>query len=363
MTDYHDLSDVFAAGSPDAGQRAMSPQQALQAMITGADIRLKTLWAFVTLGIATFLKDGSLSSDDIAAACQANRSMMRRFLNAVHAYGLVGVDEQGHYGLTALGRALLPGEGSMWAAVGVTMAPLWQEAGERLPETIRTGRPAVLQGHATPYPILAGDPRLATMFDMFMAGRSLAIGRALAERDYSGVRTVVDVGGGTGDMLAKILHAHEHLNGVLVERPSVTEHAELHLAEQGLDDRVRIIPADMFNDACPSADVIILSSVVHNHATADNRVLLSHIREALEKAGTAARLWCIEALLGEPGVYSSAVDLDMRMMSLFAGGQERTLEQYRELMRLAGLDIVGTEPLPNDHTLMIAQPSGMGLIS
>ncbi|MEV4115963.1 methyltransferase [Nonomuraea sp. NPDC049695] len=355
-TDHHDLTTLFAAGSC-ADRPAASPYQALRTMIVGGDVRLKALWAFVTLGIPLILKDGPRASDDVAAVCEADRSKMRRFLYAMHAYGLVDRDPAGRYGLTAMGRVLLPGEGSMWAEVGVTMAPLWQEAGERLPETIRIGHPAILRDHAAPHALLARDRQLAPLFDMFMDGQSRAVGDALADRDYSSVRTVAVAGGGARNVLDTILRAHPHLKGILIERSRVAERAEHHRAEQEVADPVQLADADMFSDLCPPADVIILPLVLHNHDDTDSRLLLAHVGDALRKAGPLARLWCIETLLPEPGVCTSATDLDIRMMTLFADGQERTLEQYQELMQLAGLDIIATEALPADQTLMIAQPA------
>ena len=42
-----------------------------------------------------------------------------------------------------------------------------------------------------------------------------------AAYDFSGVRTVVDVGGATGNMLAAILTRHAGPRGVLFDRPHV----------------------------------------------------------------------------------------------------------------------------------------------
>ncbi|WP_433519515.1 methyltransferase [Nonomuraea sp. CA-143628] len=326
--------------------------------LTGGDIRLKALKAFVALDIAAILGDDNhLTSDDIADICHADAKSMARFLHAMHAYGVVTTDEHGCYGLTPLGQALLPGA-AMWAALGVITSPLWQQAGDSLADTIRAGHPAILGGEATPYPLVARDPDLASKFDAFMSGRTAGPAAALAARDYSDVRTVADLGGGDGSLLAAILAAHPHLNGILVERADVAARAERRLTEQGLAGRVQVITKDIFRDVCPSADRIIVSSVLHNWDDYTNVRLLCAVRDALKDAGPHAQLWCVEMLLPEAGIHDSGTDLDLRMMAMFAGGQERTLRQYQALLASAGLTLTEEELLPGDQTLMIVVPDG-----
>ncbi|MFC5833172.1 methyltransferase [Nonomuraea insulae] len=341
-------------GSFDAARgQAIRTQEAIQQM-TGADMRLKALKAFVTLGIADILDDDEFRhSDDLAEICQADPQMLGRFLHDMHAHGVLTVDERGRYGLTPLGQALRPGE-AMWAALGVITSPLWQQAGDSLADTICTGHPHVLNGENTPYPLVTATPGLAPMFDAFMSSRTTGLAAALAARDLGGASTVADLGGGDGTLLGMILTAHPRLNGILVERPAVAARAERHLAEQNLAGRVEFDTGDIFDEVCPPADVIIVSSILHNGDDPTNLRLLGNVRRALKEAGPHAQLWVVEVPLPEPGVHTSAIDLDLRMMSLFAGGRERTLRQYRALLALAGLDLINTTCLPGGHTLMIA---------
>ncbi|MEU6720705.1 hypothetical protein ABZ897_55410 [Nonomuraea sp. NPDC046802] len=51
---------------------------------------------------------------------------MRRFLHAMHAYGILISTGTDSYGLAALGYAHRPDDGAMWAALGATTSLLWQ---------------------------------------------------------------------------------------------------------------------------------------------------------------------------------------------------------------------------------------------
>ncbi|MEV4079140.1 methyltransferase [Nonomuraea fuscirosea] len=348
------VEDPGGAGEIAAARlQAITTQEAIQQM-TGADMRRHALKAFVILGIADSLADDEFrASDDFAGICEADSRLMARFLYDMHAYGVMTTDEHGRYGLTPIGQALRSG-GAMWAALGVITSPRWQQAGDNLAATICTGHPHALGGEETPYPLLATDPGLGGMFDMFMSSRTTGLAAALADRNFANVRTVADLGGGDGTLLAAILAAHPHLDGILIERPGVAARAERRLAEQGLAGRVEIIAGDMFDDLCPPADVVIVSSILHNWDDPANLRLLGNARQSLEKAGPHAELWAVEVPLPEPGLHNHGIDLDLRMMAMFAGGRERTLPQYQALLAQAGLDLISVVPQPGSHDLMIA---------
>ncbi len=61
-----------------------------------------------------------------------------------------------------------------------------------------------------------------------------------------GVRRVVDVGGGNGALLARILKAHLALRGTLFDLPQVVERARPHLRELKLADRCEALGGDFF---------------------------------------------------------------------------------------------------------------------
>jgi hypothetical protein len=216
----------------------------------------------------------------------------------------------------------------------------------------------VLDGAATLYDRLSEEPELAAQFDQFMSDRSDAVGRDLAGMEdhyFTGAHTVADLGGGRGGVLAAILQAHPRLQGMLVERADVASRAMEHLAEQGLASRTKLVVGDIFSTAYPGAQRVILSSVLHNWPDANCLTLLKLIRVAMQQTSQDAELWCIEGVKPEQeGQYSPCIDLGIRMMAMFPGGQERTWPQFQALMTVAGLRIRETLDLSHGQTLMIA---------
>ncbi|MGI5170881.1 methyltransferase [Spirillospora sp. CA-253888] len=348
-----------AGGRPSG--RGDDPREAVGDLVGGL-IRFSALYAFVSVGGPEALADGPLSGSRTAARCGCDPVLMRRLLRHMQANGIVSGCATDEYRLTEAGRLLLPDvPGSMRAGVLLMGSAPWRQAFAALPETVCAGRPQAFDQDDSPYRHLARDPALAAVFDRYMVDRGVPVAEALAARDHDGVATVVDLGGGHGAMLAAVLRRHPAVTGVLVERDDVAVRAERYLREQGLSERCRVVAGDLFAMECPPGERIILSSILHNWGDEDCATVLGLVRGALEAAGPASELWCVEGVLprAEAEGPHRVVDLDLTMAALFEQGRERTLEQYRELMERAGLRLTAAHPVPGSvQTLMTARAAG-----
>ena len=106
-----------------------------------------------------------------------------------------------------------------------------------------------------------------------------------------GARTIVDVGGADGTMLAAILSGHPGLRGVVFDLPHVVADATKTLAEHGVADRVDCIGGDFFESVPAGADSYLLSFIIHDWADEAARRILANIAAA---GGSGARLMMIE---------------------------------------------------------------------
>jgi hypothetical protein len=151
---------------------------------------------------------------------------------------------------------------------------------------------------------------------------------------------VVDVGGGTGTLLAAILERAAHALGTLVELPRTAEHAGLLFRARGLSERVTVVGRSFFEPLPPGADVYVLNIVLHDWPDADAISILERCADAAPPTG---RILVIESLRSPRGD-SLVSAMDLFMLILF-GGRERSLEAFDELFHSAGLRrsrIVGT---------------------
>src|SRR5688572_19477856 len=178
----------------------------------------RALYAIAHLGIADHLKDGPQDVEQLAAATGTHAPSLRRVLRLLASFGLFRTEEGDRVALTPLGATLqsdAPGAArSTVIALGGDW--FWSAFGEIL-HSLRTGETGMEKAHGQGvFDFLAQHPEEATHFNAAMigihGGEPPAVARAY---DFSGIGTLVDVGGGTGNLLGTILKAHPHLRGVL----------------------------------------------------------------------------------------------------------------------------------------------------
>jgi hypothetical protein len=301
------------------------------------------------LSLADHLASGPRTAADLAEETGAHAPSLARLLRALGALGLCERDDAGRFRLTPLGEAMrsdVPDSARAW--VLFITAP-WVERGwEKLPEAVRTGEPTFPRVHGVGFwDYLGTHPEDGALFDAAMSGGASARAEALrAVRDLSSIGTVVDVGGGQGRLLTTLLAAFPGLRGVLVDRPEVVAGADAVLRAAGVADRCAVVGGDFFTAVPPGGDAYVLAQIVHDWPDAEALAILSACHRAM---APGARLWVIEQVLPlEDGSdlhkQSGPTLLDLNMLVLFGGGQERTAEEYRQLLDAAGFGEIAILP-------------------
>jgi cyclopropane fatty-acyl-phospholipid synthase-like methyltransferase len=129
----------------------------------------------------------------------------------------------------------------------IVVEQYWQAWAE-LVSSLQTGTPAFEQVFGMP----ASDWRRThadqgAVFNAYLAKETFAQGDTIVETfDLSDVKTVADIGGGYGGLLAAILQAHPHVTGILFHHSQPVEEAKVFLRSLGVADRVAIVAGDFF---------------------------------------------------------------------------------------------------------------------
>lgn len=285
--------------------------------------------SLVKTGVFEQMAAGPLTVDDLAGACHLHAPTLHRVLRMTTALEITA-REGAHYCLTSLGRAMLKDTpGSLHTNLVMAGADAYLRPWQNFAYTLATGKSAFTHVMGMPFfDYLEQHPELGIPFQRTQAAYSLMSDPPLAAAyDFSPFNTVCDVGGGQGVFLKRILEAHPHLRGVLLDMPGVT--ANHVLADLG--DRVEVIAGSFFEHV-PSADLLILKAVLHDWSDEKCGVILARCREAMPPDG---RLLVIDRLLTEPvDVMSGFYDLHMLQQ---IGGRERTEPEMRALLGSAGM--------------------------
>jgi ubiquinone/menaquinone biosynthesis C-methylase UbiE len=162
--------------------------------------------------------------------------------------------------------------------------------------------------------------------------------------------TVVDVGGAHGQLLAAVLEADPSLKGVLFDTAQVVATAAAEMTARGRADRCKLVAGDFFASA-PAGDVYLLKHILHDWDDAQCVTILRNCRQAMNAGG---RVLIVEMVLPEDDTPSMAQMMDINMLVLLPG-KERTLAEYGDLCRAAGLKVTATHPTHSPYTVVEAR--------
>jgi hypothetical protein len=154
----------------------------------------------------------------------------------------------------------------------------------------------------------------------------------LADGQWASIETVVDVGGGTGALLAGILRAHPHVRGTLVDLPSTVARSGGIFAGAGVADRVTTVGQSFFEPLPKGADVYLLKSVLSDWPDREAAAILSRCAEA---AHSSSRVVLLNGVTPD----DEGGPVPELLMLVLVGGKGRTLTEFRTLARTAGLEV------------------------
>lgn len=296
----------------------------------------QAIHAVTEAGVIDALTGGARPVADLAAATGTHPDALRRFLRALAGEGIFVEEPAGTFALTPQGELLrsdTPGSLRHFSTLMVGEAyQVWELAGDSL----RDGEPAFARRFGKPlFDWLADHPDKAAEFDAAQAGLVELRLLPLLDRDWTGVSTVVDVGGGNGGLLGRLLARHPHLTGTLLDQPHAVDQARVNLAEAGVADRCTFVPGDFFVDVPAGGDAYVLAQILHDWDDDRAGEILARCRAAMP---AGARLLVLEQAIAEDGRPHPAKLLDLHMLVLL-GGRERTEDEWRALLGRAGFTV------------------------
>jgi 2,7-dihydroxy-5-methyl-1-naphthoate 7-O-methyltransferase len=319
----------------------------------GALSDLCTPWCIhvvATLQIADHIAAGVTDVEGMAVAAGCDAEVLHRVLTYLVGKGVFEEPEPGRFALNEAARGLLDPSvrlGLDLEGIGGRMAHAW---GTLLPY-VRTGRPAYDQVFGRPFfEDLDAHPEVGASFDALIgpAGH----GTFDPEFDLTGgwemVRSVVDVGGGTGTMLAELLQTRPQIRGTLVDLPRTVARAAETFEAAGVADRVTTVGQSFFDPLPAGADLYLLRGILNDWPDAEAGAILRRCAEAARAAG---RVVVLKSVAPD----GAARPLVIEMVLL--GGKSRTVTQFRELAAQAGLQVVAPGRQPSSYSVVECLPT------
>jgi hypothetical protein len=290
----------------------------------------RTLHVVAELGIADALDETPQSAEQLAATTGVHAGALNRALRLLSAHG-VFEKRNGTYAHSPASRLLRSDHPqSMRAFVHMQGLPALWCMWEHMDHSLKTGRSA--SEKALPdggfWGYMTENAEHGRLFNDAMTGKSRGQAAGiLAAYDFSGFRTLADIGGGNGYLLQSVLAATPGLHGVLFDLPSVIEQGSAIAS-----DRLKLQAGSFFEDGLPVSDAYLLMQVLHDWSDEEAEQILRSIRRA---APANARLLIAEWLVPEDGKPSWTLLIDMIMM-VEVTGRERTEAEFRAMLARTG---------------------------
>jgi len=285
------------------------------------------------LGVADHLADGPKSIEQLAQATNTVAQRLYRVIRLLATRGVFREDESGRIELTPAAELLRSDVplSQRGAVLMFTDETFWRPSGE-LVESVR-GNPAFKHIFGMPFfDYWEKQPTSSDDFHAGMASMSDIENEFLVRSyDFPSDAVVVDIAGGLGGLLLRILRANPTLHGILFDREHVL--SRNCLDELGANNRWELESGDFF-ESCPRGDIYVLKYIVHDWDDERAIRILSNCAAAMAPGG---RVLVMDPVLPPGNAPHTGKYMDVACMAIYEGGRERREDEFRQLFAEAGL--------------------------
>jgi 2,7-dihydroxy-5-methyl-1-naphthoate 7-O-methyltransferase len=313
---------------------------------------LRTPWCIfvaATLRIADHIADGKTQIDELAEASGSDAYALHRVLTTLVEKGVFEEPAPGIFRLNGTARQLLdPSQriGLDLDGIGGRMAHAWGT----LPAYVQTGKPDYESTFGLPFwDDLEAHPNVQASFDALMgpAGHGTPNPDFQITGGWESVYSVVDIGGGSGAMLAEILRKRPAMRGILVDYPRTVALSKETFQAAGVTGRVTTVGQSFFDPLPVGGDLYLLRKVLNDWPDGDAIAILQRCAEAAYPNGRVIVL---------SGIVPDNTPRSLTIEMLLLGGKSRSVSEFSKLAHEAGLVLVSSGQQPSGYFVVECRP-------
>jgi O-methyltransferase domain/Dimerisation domain len=344
--------DVMTTENTTASAQPLPPDAYLLQLAFGPMVA-QALYVAAKLGVADHLAEKPLPISELAARTQTHERALYRILRSLASAGVFAETDPEVFALTPCAELLRADVPNSMRNGVLFMGEEWHwRVWNDMLYSVQTGKPAWGHVHgAEVFDYFAVNEEQSEIFNRAMTDGSIGIAPAVVESyDFSGCKTLVDIAGGHGYLLAQVLKAFPDIKGILFDVPAVINGAGALLEKEGVAARVEKVAGDFFKAVPPGAAAYMMKHIIHDWDDERAIKILNSIYAAMPDDGKVLIIETVVPAGNEPH-YSKVLDLEMLVSP---GGLERTAEEYRELLAAAGLRLTRIIPTPSPYSIVEA---------
>jgi hypothetical protein len=286
------------------------------------------------LGISDLIENAPKSAEELASQIGADPQALYRLMRATASVGVLSEGPNGKFSQTPMSTVLRSNATPSLRSLAIMGGREWHGRGwSHLEYCVRTGKQALEQIYGAPiFEYLKQNPAEGQIFNDAMTQYSMIDSPAVADAyNFDGIRSIVDVAGGHGLLLATILKRNPQMRGTLYEMPHVLEGARNGPLKLVME-RCTLASGDMFSSVPAGADAYIMKHIIHDWPDDRCVQILKACRKSVNPGG---KLLVVDNVIHPGNDFSPGKFLDLQML-IFPSGCERTEKQFRALLVAAG---------------------------
>ena len=318
--------------------RKLTPANVAIIEITQGFYVTRAIGVAADLNLAEHLKTKPKTVAELAKLTNTHKESLYRLMRMLASQGIFVEKENQVFTNNRLSKTLLDQQDSMRHMVIHQVNGINWKMFDELDHVVKTGENAaqkVLGMDVFEY--LEKNPDKNKIYNNAMTNSSLMLSYAiLSEYNFSKAKTIIDIGGGQGILLAMILYKYPSVKGKVFDLPHVVEGAKIIAEQYHVNDRLETISGNFFENIPEGADMYFLKSIIHNLSDEQCVDLLAKIGSVLPTNG---RILIFEPIVENNNKYSFAKLYDIQMLVARNGGKERTKEEFKEIIKKADLKL------------------------
>lgn len=333
--------------------QAPPPEVKIMHLLSGAHVS-GAISCVAQLGIADILEAGPKSAEELASELKADATALYRLMRATASVGVFAEGPDGKFSQTPASAVLRSNANPSLRALAIMYGHEWHIRGwEQIEYCVKTGKTAVEKVYGMPiFEYFKQHAKEAQVFNNAMTSFSMMDSPAVVDAySFEGIRSIVDVAGGHGLLLAKILERHPGMRGTLYDLPEVMEGAK-NGPLKNLMDRCTLQSGDMFSAMPAGVDAYIMKHIIHDWADEQCVSILKACRKSVNADG---KLLVVDSVIQPGNDFAPGKFLDLQML-IVAGGRERTEEQFRALFVASGWKLNRVIPMATPESIVEGIP-------
>lgn len=312
----------------------MPPQAQIMQFILSKWIS-KPIYVAAELGIADILSDGPKRIDKIAHLSGTHSSTLYRIMRALACLGIFREIDDKTFELTPMAECLKTGA---LRPIARMMHSDWHDrAWDNLLYSVKSGKASFDNAFGMPvFQWFKENPEAENIFNQANAVKAATSHRAIVDSyDFSGIETLVDIGGGIGALMVEVLKSNPAMKGIIAERPTILKEAQKFIEQNELTERCTALECDFFKEIPVNSSAFLMSHILHDWEDEKAIKILKNCHSAMT---SDEKIIVVESVVPDNNEFSIAKLLDLEVL-VIGGGKERTESEFRLLFESSGFKL------------------------